>query len=238
MCDPLTIAGLAVTAVSAVGQAEAASSQRREISRREDEARRLAAAERVRQDALRRRAEEKISEGLNSQKQQSQEKFLENEQSRLEEVLTDGKSEKQTTQASIADVALTSQDRGSKRFKNDLAAKISEASAEARKRIGALARVQSFGNLGAAQGQISGDLNTELGLINNFRRGGLATLGAGQRELARAPLPQSNGLAETIGGLGSLSLAAGQAGLGDDLASIFAGPQVTDAARRRAQSLG
>src|SRR4029077_7351260 len=157
MCDPVslsiasTVVGAAGTGMSAIGQMNAQKKQANEIDiwQRKQQANR--AAENVRQEGMRQQAEAAQRQGLQDVSAEEQTKRQSDEEARLASYLQGDAPASNAGAEPGAEVAeadknmLSGQQGGDQQFKSELAQKISEATAGAKQRLGALARVSSFG---------------------------------------------------------------------------------------------
>jgi hypothetical protein len=235
MCDPLTIGsiavGLAGTAANAVGQQGAAKKQQREYDAWAAQQKQARNAENARQEQLRGRAETSRQEGVEAISADEQARTQAAEEARLTSALNE---EGQTNTAdpgapaSVADDVLTGSGGGGQVFQSDLARKISDATASAKQRIGALARVSSygdsFGGLGTVNPINQGRAGAGIDAANEMRKGSISAYGA-ETAIDPVQITYSNPIAD----IASSFLGAGMQGLGQSMAggggvsSIFKG---------------
>jgi len=134
---------------------------------------------------------------------------------------------------SIADAALTGQQSGGEVFQSDLAKKISDATASAKQRIGALATAQSYGGSSGGLGTVNPINQAKAGAgidaANDKRRGSMGAYGV-EQAVSPVDIQYSNPIADIASSfmgvgaqrLGSMfadSLGAVGGGLGSTTAS-------------------
>lgn len=165
--------------------------QERNVLQWQQEQNRARIAEQARQEDLRKQADAAREQGLQQIGADAQQKRQSEEEARLAAYLKgdEGKSQEMTPQAdiptSVADPRLAGQqdtgDPGDKNFQGDLARKINEATQGAKQRLGALARVssygESFGGLGTTNPLIQQETGQNIDKFNEFRRGSMAAYG-------------------------------------------------------------
>jgi hypothetical protein len=230
MCDPTvlaigsTVAGLAGKAVDYFGQQSAADEQKKAY----DDWAAQQAANRAKASALdeqnRQQADVARAQGLQDVSAESQKTAQQAEQDRLTSYLQGSQdsaasNQSDTTPTAISDTRLSGQQGGDATFQSDLTSKLGEASADAKKRIAALAAVGSYGgsyggldNTVAQAFQKSGE---GIDLANDFRKGNLAVYNT---EQAVNPLTYTY-TKSPISGLADTALSVGSQGLGKMLAN-------------------
>lgn len=226
MCDPLTLGALAVgtagTVANTMGQQSALQKQEDEYNQWAELQRTNRAAETARQEEYRQSADAARQKGVEEISAENQKAQQAAEEERLKAYLA-GEAQTSTpnpdTEAatSVADARLTGTTGGGDVFQSDLAKQLSDATASAKQRIGALARVQSYGGSEKGLGTVNPLAQAEAGAgidqYNDYRRG---SLGAYDTERAVEPkqISYSNPIAEIASGF----LGAGMQGLGSSLA--------------------
>jgi len=226
MCDPLSLGLTALGAVGSVGssmaQAKVAKKQANEVNTWTQQQKKFRQDEQGRQEDLRQGAEQAQQQGLEQIAGDAQAKRQGEEEARLSDYLQ-GQGEASnvsgTAPVSMADKAMLSgQDTGEKDFKNDLAKKISEASADAKQRIGALARVGSYGGsyggLGTTNPLFQAEAGSAIDRQNEFRRG---SLGAYNVERAITPV-QETYEPSPMAGVFDAAMSLGTSGVGNAMA--------------------
>lgn len=229
MCDPsmMAIASLASTVVGTAGSMANAASQRSaqkkqqaEVSAWQQQQKKNRDAEQVRQEGLRQEADKARVAGLESVSGEAQTKRQAEEEARLAQYLAGNADASVATPEGSAPVAaadtamLSGQQGGDALVQTDLAKKISEASSNASQRIGALAKVSSFGESFGGLGTMNPLLQAEAGqgidMFNEFRRGNMGSLALKQAvepvQVSWSPSP----LADIF----STALSVGSQGLG------------------------
>jgi hypothetical protein len=193
MCDPVSLAlastaiGVGGTAMNAVGQMSAQKKQQRNVADWQRQQNRAREAESARQEELRQQANQSREAGVQQISADEQAKRQAAEEERLTKYLQGTEGEQQPQQetggapVSVADARLTGQQGGDPVFQTDLAKKISEASAGAKQRLAALARVssygESFGGLGTTNPLIQQETGANIDKFNEFRRGSMGAYG-------------------------------------------------------------
>lgn len=185
MCEPITLASLAVAAGGAAYQASQAS----ELNSKQEQAnnewmayqRKIREDENARQEEMRKKAEVARTGQLDTLTPDAQTTTQTVESDRLYGDMAAGTP---TTAANIGDRLLSGQAQGGQNFQEDVASKVSNASKAARDRIRALADIQSYGNsfngLGTSNKINFGNSDAALGLVNNWRNGSLRSYGLEQ----------------------------------------------------------
>lgn len=218
MCEPISMSSLAMAAVSAGISAAATGAsaymnqqnvnaqnraneqwrQYQEQQRREEQAR---------QEEQRKAADAARTQTLGDMSADKQMEAQATEEDRLKQIYGEDQS---YNNADTNAALLSGQQNGGEAFKADLAARVSKASTEARKRIEALARINSYGGsyggLTNRNAETIGQGDQYIQLANNIRQGSLSTYG-----LAKNVAPtQINGGTDYFSGIASA--AAGFAG--------------------------
>ena len=233
MCDPTvlaigsTVAGLAGSAVSAIGQSQAADEQKKAYDEwaAQQHANRVAAAAKSEED--RKQADAARAQGLQDVSATNQTANQSAEQARLDAYLN-GQSPASTEAnpspaTAVSDARLSGAQGGDQVFQSDLSSKLDQAKADSKKRIAALATVGSYGgSFGGLDNTVS-EAFTKSGQgidrANDFRRGDMAVY---ETQKAINPLQYTY----TPGPLASLSSTAlqfGTQGLGQGLGKMLAG---------------
>ena len=230
MCDPLSLimGGLsaASSVASAVTQQNAQKKQEQANNQWMQFQRQQRLAENARQEDMRQKAELARQDTVQDLSPEAQQKAQAEEQSRLEGEL--GAKDSSTAadkaagnQADVNAALLSGQSAGGQMFMQDMASRVSKATADARGRLKALAGVQSFGGtMGGLQTRNALELQQGeqgINLQNNFRQGSLGAYGAMQAVDPIQYNPTSNpwgGIANALAGI------AGQRG-GSTMGSGF-----------------
>lgn len=205
MCDPFTTAvvttvgSLAATGVGAYTQMKTADSQNKANAAWRQYQQNQREREQARQDQLRQQAEGARSltvEQMGADKQLADQG---KEEARLNEIYNQDPT---VNQADINGALLSGQQNGGEVFKSDVASRLAQASVDARKRIAALARVNSYGSsFGGLQNRNSEVLATgDLGIntANNMRQGSLSAFNLA-KGINPAQLPNQTDYASGIG---------------------------------------
>lgn len=228
MCDPLslsiasTVAGIAGSAVNSMGAQSAAKKQQREVEIWQQQQKANRQAEQARQEEYRQEAEKAQQKGLQDVSGEAQTKRQSDEEARLAQYLQ-GKGDAANATPdpgapiSQSDAALSGQntEAADPAFKSELASKINDATKSAKQRIGALARVssfgESFGGLGTTNPLLQQAAGSAIDMQNEFRRG---SLGAYNVEQAVDPV-QVTYTPSPLGDIFSSALSLGAQGLGN-----------------------
>jgi hypothetical protein len=249
MCDPVTL-GIASTVVGAAGSAANAAGMRKaqkqqanEVSSWQRQQTKFRQDEQGRQEELRQGAEQAQQQGLEQISGEAQAKRQAEEEARLASYLQG--DQQQATQetggapVSVADKSLSGQSGGGEEFKTDLAKKINDASKGAKERLGALARVSSygdsFGGLGTTNPLLQQAAGGAIDRQNEFRRGSLGAYNVERAiepvQVSYTPSPMADifSSALSFGGqaLGN-SFGGGTGGLG----SLFSGNKLNSSANK------
>lgn len=228
MCDPTvlaigsTVAGLAGTAANAIGQSNAADEQKQAYDEwaAQQHKNRVEAAAKDEED--RKMADAARAQGLQDVSADSQKTSQQSEQDRLNAYLN-GQSDASTESnpsptTAVSDARLSGAQGGDKVFQDDLSNKLTQASADSKKRIAALATVSSYGNSFGGLDNTVGEAFAKSGMgidkANDFRKGDMAVYGTKQ---AVNPL-QFTYTPSPLAGLSSAALQYGTQGLGKVLA--------------------
>ena len=216
MCDPISLAISA--ALAAAGAAQTASANRKANDQKKaaaDFARQQSIIENDLQKQLQRKSNALINENLEGQTQEAQQALLDKESAELTERFGQDQS---TAPANIGDLILSGQ-KTTGRVAEDFAGKVAEGSADARRRIAALANLSSFGKRSTSN-QIGGSkLGTDIAKVRSDQAGGLRSLAAGNQLANSFTANIDNTTGELLSGLGNLGLRA-TAG-GGKLGSLF-----------------
>jgi len=215
-----TVVGTAGSMANAASQRSAQKKQQAEVSAWQQQQKKDRQAEQVRQEQLRTEADKARVAGLQEVSGEAQSKRQAEEEARLAEYLA-GKGEASVatpeTGAPIAaadQAMLSGQQGGDALVQTDLAKKISEASSGAMQRIGALAKVssfgESFGGLGTMNPLIQQQTGQDIDQFNEFRRGSLGAFGT---EKAVEPV-QVSWSPSPLADIFSTALSVGAQGMG------------------------
>lgn len=191
MCEPLTIlslastaAGLAGTAANYAGQNKALKQQEQEYNNWVKYQQQIRNQENVRQEDMRAKADVARQEGLTAISADEQARRQAEEEARLTPYLQgDGQVANREPDAptNVNDRTLSGASGGSPVFQEDLAKRIAGATAAARQRIAAMARVssygESFGGLGTENPILQQRAGAGIDRQNEGRRGSLAAYG-------------------------------------------------------------
>jgi hypothetical protein len=142
-------------------------------------------AENVRQEQLRQKAEAARQGTLAEVAPEAQADAQKTEQGRLSKELGgEAPIDAAAAQAAVNNELLSGQSQGGTEFQTDIAKRINTATQDARKRIQALATIQSyggsFGGLGTRNALAFNEGNQNLKMLNNQRQGSLGAYGAAQ----------------------------------------------------------
>lgn len=188
MCEPLSI-GMAIASVAASGlsyvtQQNAIKKQEEANNQWADYQRKQRLAEGQRQEDLRQKADVARQNTLGEVAPEEQAQVQGDEQNRLAKMFGADPAQQDYSQPEINNMLLSGQAQGGTEFQTDIARRINTASQDARKRIQALATMQSygdsFGGLGTTNQLKFNEGNNDLKLINNQRQGSLGAYGAAQ----------------------------------------------------------
>jgi len=195
MCDPTvlaigsTVAGIAGKAVDYFGQQSAAEEQKKayeEWAAQQAANRRKAAAL---DEQNRQQADVARAQGLQDVSAESQKTAQQAEQDRLTSYLQGSQDSAASNQSgvtptAISDTRLSGQQGGDATFQSDLTSKLGQASADAKKRVAALAAVGSYGgSFGGLDNTVSQAFQRSgqgIDIANDFRRGNMAVYGTEQ----------------------------------------------------------
>lgn len=200
MCEPISWSSLAMAAVSAgvsaaatgasaymqKSQMDAQNAANDQWRKYQENARR---EEQARQEAQRQKADAARTDTLGQMTPEAQLEAQAAEEGRLKSAYAEGTN---YNNADTNAALLSGQQNGGESFKADYAARLSKASVDARKRIEALARINSFGGsfggLGNRNAETIGAGDTAINLANNIRQGSLTTYGL-QKSVNPVQLP-------------------------------------------------
>lgn len=224
MCDPIGIIGLGLSigmqAMQASAQADMASKQQAANNQWLSYQRQKAREENIRQANARMRAEASRQESLGKLTPEEQSKAQGVEEQRLTTDYTPKDILVEQNPQLIGDKLLSGQGDMSNIIKSDFADKLTAASRDARSRIAALARVQSFGGsqfgLANRANDILGTSMQDIRLQGDIRQGSLAAYGAEKQvePIRYAMGAGGGGFGSAAGGLAKM----GGASLGTALA--------------------
>lgn len=244
MCDPVslsiasTVAGVAGTAVSSIGAMNAQKKQERNVLQWQREQTQARQQEQARQEQLRQQADTARTAGLEKMTGEAQQKRQSDEEARLAAYLQGGEGSQQATPEtgstapiSIADTAMTGEvaDPQDKNLQVDLAKKINDATKNANQRLGALARVSSygssFGGLGTENPMIQQETGGNIDMFNEFRRGSMAAYGLKKAidpvQVTYTPSPLAD-IFKTVGSIGAYGMGSqAGGGFGTDTSNVF-----------------
>jgi hypothetical protein len=220
MCDPITLGTLAIgaagTAVNVVGKANAAKQQKNEYNNwvaYQDKHRKL---EEQRQEGMRAKAAAAADQATDTVGAENQADVQAEEEARLRDAYAQDSGLAPTSDAPVsnADSAILSgQQSGGEVFQTDMARALSDATASASKRLGALATMRSYGGSSGGLGTVmpiaqqaaGADINQQ----NNFRRGSLNAY-----QFAQAVEPVQVSYSNPVADIAQSFLGAGMAGMG------------------------
>lgn len=222
MCDPLTIAGLALSAASTIGtgiaQNRVAGMNRRAQEENVRYRESMRRAELARQEEQRRQANEAWAQALERSSEPAQTEQLQTEQQRLSDLFNTRPDPVDDQGQIIGDVLLSGQDSDDERTRQAFATSLAEEAGRARDRIEAMATLSAYGpSSGGLDRFVSQNLaesGRDIFRTQSFRRGGLNALNT---ELAVEPIQydyRSTGLGEILGAAGSAATFGGSAGVG------------------------
>jgi len=238
MCDPLTLGSLAIgaagTAANSIGQAKAQRKQEEEYNAWAAMQKQNRLQENVRQQGLREQATAAQQKGVEDVSLANQAALQDAEQKRLEAVLA-GEDAAAVPGANtpVDPGAPVATPYGGDVYESDFAKQLSDAMASAKKRIGALATVQSYGDsrfgLGTQNPLNQMEAGAGIDKANEMRRGSLA---AYETEQAVDPtqITYSNPIADIASSFLDVGMqSAGQSlagGGGGSLGKFFGGKVV------------
>jgi hypothetical protein len=233
MCDPLTIASLAIgaagTAANTIGRAGAQKKQESEFNSWKAYQDKARAAEKQRQESFRQEASAAQQKGLADIGAENQQNLQSAEEARLGK-LYGGEGDIQASAdpavpTSVADAALTGQSGGGEVFQTDMARRLNDATASAKQRLKALATINSYGGSREGLGTVNPINQSRAGsaidVANNYRRGSMAAYST-EHDVQPVQVSYSNpiaDIAQSFLGAGMQGLGAQAAGGG--LGSIF-----------------
>jgi hypothetical protein len=214
MCSPTifgVVAGLASTALNYAAQSSMQKAQSQANNEWAARQRMNQVRENQRQDELRQRAEVSRQAAVDEMAPAEQQKAQETEQARLTKEI-----EPSITEGSAVDKNLLSgqTELGGNAFVADVGSKVAEATKQAKRRLGALATVASYGNsfggLGIRNQEVLEKGAEGINLNNDMRKGSMAAL-----QIEQNVSPRQYSLSPTAGLVGgianTLAGAAGQA---------------------------
>lgn len=213
MCDPISIGiasavgSIASTAGSYMIQQRQMESQNRANEAWRSYQKQQRDAENQRQEALRQKAEAARAEGVDALAPKNQQDAQAAEEARL----TEDYSANTSVNEDAGSKLLSGQQLGGQEFQTDVAKRLNTASQDARKRIAALATVQSyggsFGGLQNRNAEVLAKSDQGINLANNMRQGSLSAY-----NLAKGVNPPQYGPAtDPFGGVaGTLAGIAGK----------------------------
>lgn len=156
--------------------------------------------EQARQEEQRKNADAARTQTLGDMTADKQMEAQATEEDRLKQIYGEDQS---YNNADTNAALLSGQQNGGEAFKADLAERVSKASTEARKRIEALARINSyggsFGGLANRNAEVLGRGDQYIQLANNIRQGSLSTYGLA-KNVAPMQLTPSTDYASGIAG--------------------------------------
>ena len=190
MCDPATLATLSAVGtvigaggslVSSLGAMNAQKKQQAAVVDWQRQQKQARNQESLRQEELREQATAAQRAGVDQMAGAEQEKRQTTEEQRLADYLASGEDNQtgaiEQPLVSVADAALAGSQAGDATYQTDLAKKIGEASAGAKERIKALAKVSSygdsFGGLGTVNPIMQASTGSAIDKFNEFRRGSM-----------------------------------------------------------------
>jgi hypothetical protein len=222
MCDPLTIASLAIgaagTAANTIGRAGAQKKQEAEFNNWKAYQDKARAAEKQRQDQFQQEATAAQQKGLQDISADNQKKVQSEEEARLAGLYTGGgdvqASADPAVPTSTADAALTGQRGGGEVFQTDMARRLSDATASAKQRLGALAKINSFGGSFGGLGTVNpinqAAAGSGIDFANEYRRGSMGAYST-EKNVQPVQISYSNPIAD----IAQSFLGAGMAGVGN-----------------------
>lgn len=201
MCDPITIAGIALTGASTVAN----SIGQRKVDRARDDA---LAAERIRQSGL-----DKEADALNTQSQDRYENFDDQEAARSTQLGDYFQGQSDTPDAANAAAAMpTSTSNVTIQEEAKQRAKASAFTDEQGTRLGDL---RAFGDVLGSIGRNQARDAMSIGQIGGFKRGSASIL-PNELDAANSAGAGARFLGDVLGGAGSIATSAGVSGFGGD----------------------
>lgn len=209
MCDPLMLAGVALSAAGAYSQGQtqaayvdaqnAANQQAFNISRMARQ------EEQARQEAWEQEGQDRVDDTADKM---SREQFDQEQQARADDFVT----QIQNADKLDASAAAPSTDGASVDVKDAMTKRLNKAANESRERIKALAAVQGYGGTLANRGQTQREAGDFLSILGGKRRGSLAVANQEQNIPAATVRPGNDIFGQIMSGLGGM-LAYGGSGM-------------------------
>jgi hypothetical protein len=192
LCDPITIASLAVgaggTAANFFGKKNAAQQQAQQFARWKEQQAGFRDAQDLKQKAYEEAARTAAQKGVDTASADNQKKVQAEEADRLAKEYTAPGSQEAaaaTGPTSTADQMLKGGESGGDVFQADLARGLADSAASAKARIAAMANVNAYGGSSGGLGTVVPLAQQEAGqainLQNNFRKGALSAYEAERR---------------------------------------------------------
>jgi len=191
-------------------QKKAAKAQMKANQDARSAANRLRLAEFERQDALKKQSFDRLDENIEHKTRESQDEQLDAERQRVETLYNENIQD-----ATTNNLLLTGMQNAGTNFQEAAAKKLADTSADTRRRLNALARLQSYGGSKRQNQYATVDTNRDIGTVNNFRRGSLSTTNAGRQAILNNPAQVQSGstlLGDIMIGAGTVGSFAGGAG--------------------------
>jgi len=208
MCDPVTIGSLALSAGGTMynnrTQKKAASAQQKASNDALAASNSLRFAERGRQDAYAAKLKERFNTNLGEKSLDKQTAQIGDEQQRIEQVYNDNVQDATTNNALLSGM----QNAGSN-FDSAASKTLADSSADVRRRLNALSRLQSYGGSQRINDVARVDTNRDMGTIANNAGNSLSTNTRARNSALKNPAQVQSG--DTL--LGDVMMGAGQAGM-------------------------
>jgi hypothetical protein len=208
MCDPVTIGSAVLTAAGTMynsnTQKKAAKAQRNASNNALAASNQLRDAERGRQDAFAAKTRARFDENLGKKTLENQETQLDSERQRVETLYNENIPDA-TTNNSL----LSGQQNAGANFDTAAAKSLADSSADTRRRLNALARLQSYGGSQQLNDFARISTNRDIGTTANNAGNSLATNSRARNSAMRNPAQVTSGSTT----LGDIMMGAGQAGM-------------------------
>jgi len=226
MCDPLTLAGVALSTAGGAAQAQTNARYVDEVNRQNkvayDMSRKARDAERVRQSAMEAQGAktwEDTNAGL------SREKFDAGKDAAAAQFMA---AYDAPDVSPTLDARLPGQEAASVDVKNAVTARLNKAAADARERAKSIAEVLAFGSAGAERGRGLMDTNSDLQTLAGLRRGSLGVAAQEQDVRPATVTKGSSFIGDLLTGAGNLASYGGSGlfgGLGGGTLAPAASPR-------------
>lgn len=213
MCEPLTIAGLVM---SAAGTAASAMSQNAYVEAQQQaqrEAYEMSKRAREQEQARQAQFEQEAATNWDTSRQRLTADQQTANRDRASETFMQRWDQARPEGMSLEGAYLSGQNNADDTVKREIAARTAEGAADARRRVQALANLNAYGTAETGNNRVISDLTNSLTTINGLRRG---SLGVSQQEQSISPAQVSQGsggmMGSILSGLGGLATRGGARG--------------------------